>query len=351
MIEDVQVVRYQRADRERLFALLRDALPPADSARLLRQWDWKYERNPFNPEGAPHVLLLQRDGQLIGMYGRLFFRAVIGGTEHLLHHGSDLLVHPAFRGHGLSAQLRDRDLIESSMHFSWQNEASYRVARRDGTAGLPYRALVRALDVSTMVHDVVGDHWFADTASRVINSALPHIPPLRRHAVDRDIAITPVSSFDDRFDRLWQRCAGNHRVMIVRDRQYLAWRFGQRPDAEYRIAAAARGAELVGYVVTRCTERNGDRWGYLVDFLVEERSASVFAALVEHAVEDLRQQHAGLAICRIAVPPYRAMLWRHGFLPWRTAPKGYIRLRLPPHSDHERDWFVTMGDGDLEMSF
>jgi GNAT superfamily N-acetyltransferase len=351
----VQVVRYQRADRERVFALLRDVYPPSDAARLMRQWDWKYEDNPFNPDREPYILLLQEHHQLVGMYGRLFFPAVIDGSLHLIHHGCDLVVHPAYRGRGLSAQLRDRDLIESAIHFSWQNEASYQAARRDGTAGVPYRALVRPLDVGVMLRHVVGDHWFTRTASGLINGALQRLPPVRRHSGDPEVAVTRIACFDDRFYRLWQRCSDGYRAMIVRDQGYLEWRFSQRPGAEYYIAAATRGSDLVGYMVTRYADRNGERRGYLVDFLVEKSEAPVFAALVAHAVDYLRQQRASLAICRLAVPPYRSMLYRHGFLPWPGAPRGYLRVRMPPQSSPSatdaRQWFLTMGDGDLEMSF
>jgi hypothetical protein len=288
------------------------------------------------------------------MYGRLFFPAVIEGTRHLIHHGCDLVVHRAYRGHRLSARLRERDLVESPVHFSWQNEASYQVARRDGTAGVPYGALVRPLNVSAIVRRVVGEHWFARRTSSALNRALQHIP-IRRHPVAPAVVVTRVPSFDERFDRLWPRCSGGYRAMIVRDQLYLKWRFSQRPDVEYRIAAAIRGSDVVGYMVTRCTDQNGQRWGYLVDFLVEERSASVFAMLVEHALDDLRQQRATLAICRIIVPPYRSMLYRHGFFPWPRAPRGYLRVRMPPQSlpsaARGRQWFLTMGDGDLEMSF
>jgi len=355
MIDDVQVVHYQHADRERVFSFLREAYPPADAARLLRHWDWKYETNPFNPDRKPYILLLQKHQQLVGMYGRLFFPAIIDGTVQVVHHGCDLVVHPEYRGHGLSALLRDRDLIESVIHFSWQNEASYRVARRDGTAGVAYRALVRPLDVSAMLHQVVGDHWFSRAASSLINRALQYMPPVRLHTASSEVTVTRLSSFDDRFDRLWQRCGGGYRAMLVRDRRYLDWRFSQRPDAEYHIAAATRGSDLVGYMVTRCADRNRGRWGYLVDFLVEERSAPVFAVLVAHAVDDLRRQGASLAICRIAVPPYGSMLYRQGFLPWPRARRGYLRVRMPaqnsPSVADAHEWFLTMGDGDLEMSF
>jgi len=41
------VVRYKKSDRDAVFALLRAASSGAASDRLIRQWDWKYDTNPF----------------------------------------------------------------------------------------------------------------------------------------------------------------------------------------------------------------------------------------------------------------------------------------------------------------
>jgi GNAT superfamily N-acetyltransferase len=356
--EEFEVVRYHRTDRDSVFAFLREALPAADSARLSRQWDWKYDANPFNQAGGPDILLLQVPGQLVAMYGRLVFRVAIDGSEHLAHHGCDLLVHPAYRGRRLSAHLRDRDLIDSPIHFSWQNEASYRVARRDGTAGIPFVSLVRPLDIARVVRGRLGEHRLGRVTGAVVGRALRHMPLFRRHvAVVPEVAVTRIQSFDERYDRLWQRSCRDYPVMIVRDRRYLEWRFLQRPDASYTIMAATRGSEVLGYMVTRCADREGERWGYLVDFLVQERSAAVFGLLLQHALDDLRQAGAAAVSCRVAVPPYRRLLYRHGFMPLPYGASGYIRgrVRLPDQPlqmfGDVRQWFLTMGDGDLEMSF
>ena len=356
--DEFEMVRYRRTDRDRVFAFLREALAAADSASLIRQWEWTYDANPFNPEGGPQIMLLQAQGHLVAMYGRLFFPIVIDGSERLAHHGCDLLVHPAYRGRRLSARLRGRELIESAIHFSWQNEASYRVASRDGTAGIPFVSLVRPLDIAPVVRRMVGEHWFGRAAGAVVDRALRYVPPFRRHtAVVPGVVVTRIRSFDERFDQLWQRACRDFPVMIVRDRRYLEWRFMLRPDANYAILTATRGTAVLGYMVTRCTDTAGERWAYLVDFLVQDRSLPLFALLLQQALDDLRQEGAAAVSCRVAVPPYRRMLYRHGFMrsPWGT--RGYIRGRIRladsalPVCGDVRQWFLTMGDGDLEMSF
>jgi GNAT superfamily N-acetyltransferase len=355
--DEFELVRYQRTERDTVFAFLRDALSAADSERLIRQWDWKYEANPFNREAEPCIDLLKTGGQLAGMYGGFFLRVVIDGKEHLAHHGCDLLVHPAYRRRGLSAYLTPRDRVNRPFHFSWQNEATYRIASRNGTAGVPFVSLLRPLDFTRVIPRIVGEHWLGRAAGSVVGTALRHMPPLRRQTAAPGVVVTRIHSFDERFDRLWQRACRDYRVMVVRDRRYLDWRFAQRPDANYNILAATRGSEVVGYMVARCTDKAGERWGYLVDFLVQDKSPLLFGVLLEQALEGLRQEGPMAVSCRVAVPPYRRMLYRHGFVRLPRGAKGYIRVRvrLPDPAvqffGDARQWFLTMGDGDLEMSF
>lgn len=353
--EDFDLVCYRRADRARVFAFLREAHARADSERLIRQWDWKYEANPFNRNGEPFILLLMHGGRIAGMYGGIFLRCVIDGHEYVAHHGCDLVVHPAYRGQRLSARLRRRDK-DRPLHFSWQNEISYRVSRPDGTHGVPFVSVIKPLDAARVTRSLLGDQWLGRAVGAVTAGVLRWVPALPHRPVLPEVTVTRLDTFDARFDRLWQRACRTHRVMLVRDRRYLDWRFTQRPDAQYTIWAAIRQDDLLGYLVTRCASRAGERWGYLVDFLVAERSPAVFELLLERAIADLREAGAAAVSCRAAAPAYRRLLYWHGFVrSWREA-RGYLRTRIDlPDPGLQvfadpRQWFVTMGDGDLEMS-
>lgn len=354
--DEIKLVRYQRSDRERVFALLREVFPAPYSERLICQWDWKYDANPFNRDGEPDIELLTKGEQLVAMYGRIFYPVVVEGEQHWAHHACDLVVHPHYRGRNLSARLRGhRERVCSDVHFSWQNEASYRVSSREGRGGVPFVSLFKPLDTAQLVRHLLGDRRLGRTAAGVIDATRRLVPRIRRRRTLPGVALEQIRSFDERFDRLWQRTCRDYPVMIVRDRRYLEWRFGRRPDAGYNVIAASRASELAGYMVTRGGSGSG-HWGYLVDFLVEERSPRLFTLLLDEAVERLRREGAVGISCRIAVPPYRRLLHRHGFVPLLGAPRGYLRATVRLANAEARGltdpgcWFLTMGDGDLEMS-
>lgn len=356
MTDEFHLIRYQRSDRERVFAFLREVYAAADAERLICQWDWKYDANPFNCDGQPDVELLETDGRLVGLYGRVYFPVVDDGREYLGHQGCDLVIHPDHRGRALSSRLRGhRDRLRSRIHFSWQNEASQRAASRDGKAGVPFTPLVRPLDLARLARRALGGGR-AGAAAAIAGRAVQRLSSLRRRVVAPGVTLARVDSFDERFDRLWQHVYGDFPVMVVRDRRYLDWRFLRRPDAEYDIIAAGSATELAGYMVTRRADRGADPWGYLVDFLVRDKSPRLFALLLQESIASLRRQGAVAVSCRMAVAPFRRMLYRHGFVPVAGSQRGYVHAirRLPGGAQvaHDLDrWFLTMGDGDLEMSF
>ncbi|HXW84127.1 MAG TPA: hypothetical protein VEJ86_06960 [Candidatus Binataceae bacterium] len=122
-----------------------------------------------------------------------------------------------------------------------------------------------------------------------------------------------LSQFDPRFDRLWSRVERDYTVFGIRDFRYLRWRFDARPDANYSRFAALRGSELIGYLVCRAApDSEGAAMGYLVDFLVEDRSGEIFAMLVWAAEQQLRRQDVKAIVCTVAPAPFREQLERLG---------------------------------------
>ncbi len=358
MNHDVHVVRYRRADREDVFRLLRTAYSSEDSRRLIRQWDWKYDANPFNGGAEPYVLLLKDGPQIIGLLGAIPLRVVIGGEDHWVSHSCDWVVHPDHRGRRVARRLIKQHRADRELRFSWQNEISYEKShRRADTSTTRIVPLVRPLDGAHLVLHMTGNRWLSRVGGFVVPAALRMTRLLRGPAIVPGVTIAEVAAFDERFDALWQRVREHHTVMLVRDRAYLHWRFLDRPDARYTVLAATKGADLAGYLVLRSVHNAGVCWGYLVDFLVEDESAAVFSLLLGHAVENLHRRDVKAISCRATAPAYRRTLYRHGFFPFFWGRRGYLRVNIEtpdPAVQALRDvqrWHLTMADGDLEMAF
>lgn len=242
--------------------------------------------------------------------------------------------------------------------MSWENEVSQKRGAPPGPdiAKAPLAPLVKPLDWQHAVHQVSGSRLLSRAAGLAAASAQHLHSRLRAPVAAHGVTVTEVKAFDDGINRLWERAGGDYPLLVVRDRRYLNWRFVARPDAGYTLLLATRDTEPVGYMVLRIADRNGAPRGYLVDFLVADRSASIFSVLLRHAEDHLKGQGVPIFSCRIAPAMYQRILRRHGFHPIAFGQRGNLRVErnLPDaflriYTDLPQ-WYVTMGDGDMEMS-
>ncbi len=302
MEQDFLIQRYRKAYREQVFDLMRAAFAPDFVERMVLQWDWKYDSNPFNREaeearrgshhrlsasvraaaeasdlknldldldsdsGAePYCLLLRKAGDLVGMIGALPQRFMIGGSEHWVSDGCDFAVHPKFRGQQLSIRLGKVLAADNVIIQGWSNAAGRRSSRsllrglsdtsggnQESSAGLHstrmrLMPLFKPIDFRSLAAYLSKNHLLRKTIEILTES----IDGLRRSVVKLPsmpaIRIQESHSFDDRIDHLWNRARNDYPVIAVRDHRYLHWRFVSRPDASYRYLIALRENDIVGY--------------------------------------------------------------------------------------------------------
>lgn len=356
----IRLSRFEESDRSEVIEFLRAVRSPAHAERLIRQWDWKLTPNP---ERKPYVLLLKDRGRVVGLEGAMQLRLSVNGRNVPAAVGCDLVVHPEYRGRGLSAGMMREYRRDHPVGVGWANSASMGASRRLENAGsrdMRIRPLVRPLAVGPVLTRVAhepGAGWLRPLARsyRWLGGGAPQRAARRVRSPD-GVRISRVTRFDERFDALWARVRKRHAVLVVRDCAYLNWRFCERPDASYTILVAEREEELLGYVVARAAERSGIRWGYLVD-AVCPGSGPPLRALYREAIEHMRRDGAAAVSCVASEGSHRRLLARLGFALWCFGAPGYLRVRVDspdPGLDPVRDfgsWFFTMGDADMEMAW
>lgn len=340
MANEVIVSRYREFDREPVFEFLRMVYSRERSAQLIAQWDWKYVGNPFTRKDGPYVLLARADNAIVGMLGATPLRVHIRGKEQWVMNSGDGAVHPGFRRQGIAMKMARVYIRDHPLGFGWANPISFQGATQSklspGTRLIPQVKLL-----------------LPEFFSRILARA-QFKPALQATPVG--LSIHRIETIDERFDSLWERARGNYAVMVVRDRAYLSWRFATRPDAQYAILGATRENHFVGYLVIRIVKKNCWRLGYMVDWLIEDDSFAVFAALARQGIADLYKLGAAFITARTLTPRYFEMLSRLGFFSWTWSRPEYLLTRVNASDPalqifaNPGEWFLTMGDGDLETS-
>jgi hypothetical protein len=346
--------RYHAANRDEVFEFIREVFPavfPAEVAvRLTKQWRWRYESNPFTPSDGPPVFLIRNRGEIIGLVAGFRLRMWMGGIECVGEGRGTWVVHPKYRGQNLWRPLIAQS-ISAPIQIGWSRLPA-RVTRGIHWFTNPVRPLIRVFNAGTLLARLVSRRHIASNGTQTTASVPSHLdpplPPSQR-------GVIRLQGFDGRVDALWERARRNNSAMTIRDQRYLNWRFCERPDTTYILYGVERGSELEGFLVARATTFRGMRWGYLVDFLAPVNSSNVLSLLIGEAISELHQLGVVAVSCYATDKAARAALFRNSFFPvpqWK--PIRFVHF-LESSQTHLakfaklKTWYLTMGDGDLEL--
>lgn len=290
--------------------------------RTIAEWQWKFGASrQLLGDGllpAQSFVALDERGQIVAHAGAVTLPGWFRGRSIPFVQVCDVMVHPEHRG-----GLGQRNLFTLLLRASLQRVAEdLPGAFRYGFPGRgPYLVGERA-----RVYERI---------EVAIETEVPVCPP--RLPFWR---VAPLELGDPRLDTRWLRARHDLCLSLVRDGDYLRWRYRDNPTADYRLTGVWFVGRLVGWVVSR---RQGGRL-LVVDFLLPPFA---FSRGVRAAVAHVAATESGLAgVC----------IWAPETLRRRLGPSGRqteaVTANMSWMSSVEtreaRDGlFYTMGDVDI----
>ena len=354
-MEDFIIREYREGDEVEINRLFNEIF---GASRPLDEWRWKFSENPTK---AMVIAVAESGGRIVGQYPNVtaFFQYLNKVVPVTLP--ADNFVLPRFRGgikgvqkalHEFQSLLWSRPLtcgFPTKAHFI----VGKRILKYKDLGKMP--VLFMSLNFRLAVHNRIP--WLPPYLLAVIRTAsnfgLRIFIGVRYFRTASAIRTRIVDSFDARIDALWERVKRKHRIICVRDRRYLGWRY-RKPGASYRIVIAEKGDELVGYAVTGVKYDSGATVGHIVDLFADD-SPEALAALVKRSVLDLLSRKADYVLCWM-LPDKGGFqsLREFGFEQKEDVfPSVNIVFQIfdPQTVDEEvagdaRNWFLTMGDSD-----
>jgi hypothetical protein len=193
---------------------------------------------------------------------------------------------------------------------------------------------------------------------------LPSIPPLAavehlwnrgwelRAPRDPAIGVRPMQRAGTEIDRLWDRCAPSAGISIVRDSDWVNWRYLAPSTDSYRVLLAERDGEAAGYAAYRVQHTEGRSVGYIAEVLTHRSDRAAEGTLIARCIAELQAAGAEL-VATLAVPdaPLHQALRRAGFR-WGWGEFMVEFVPLDPGMDtsvfHQAErWTISGGDFDV----
>ena len=310
---DNYIVRgYRTGDEEGITSLFREVF---EKEITIEQWNWKY----FIP-GNGRVyskVVVDNPENIVGYAGAVPLRGIFQDKPLQFFQIADVMVHPKARGF-----LGRKNVFDNLM------KALFEDIRKEFSDvfcyGFPGRRPF-IIGQRVKVYDRI------EQGTDCIKSL--------KHSFLNFLTVKSISWGDNRLDALWANLSGNFPLSLIRDKDYLHWRYAANPFFSYQLLGIFLLKQLKGWAVIR----DSGEEVLVVDLLTEpQRCMGVLNALENYLIDQKKKT------IRLWLPER----WRKGIRRYSTKETGVVvsnmiwKMPIQTHVVRE-NLFYTMGDVDI----
>ena len=358
--------RYENGDEWAIVALLKAAF---GKWHTLNYWRWMYQKNPA---GKPIIWVAQHGKTIIGHHAIIPVRMKTARANMMGSQGVNAATHPSYQGRGVFSSIVARCHRDAGNHnlpltFGFSKKRIEPILKK----------YARRVHIGSMVSMVKVLNWKpllaryvpCDALLRTANSSFRKTTRLKSVSPrgKENLEIERISRFDERINRFWNAIWRNFQIIVIRDQEYLNWRYPDNPEGNYVIYVASKNKRILGYCVLKEDHREDMTVGLIVDILGFQNGKKVVSCLIQTAVEHFQKRNVDLVVCMMSEKnPYEAAFMKAGFIesPFRRMALT-CTINLPGEANNRRvtsdralilsqgsflkekkNWFMMFGDSN-----
>jgi len=252
-VSDYHIREATSDDRERIIRLV--------SKMWAEDIGPRYERfYVSNPHGRALTWLAIEDatGETAGCTSIFPRKVIVDGRERMGSIGGDCYTEPRMRRRGIATALHRESLArmrERGIDFMYgpPNPSNLHALVKAGSQVVTnFKRWVRPL-AGSAVYRAAFARVPSKLEARIAGLPLRVLDRLTRADV-RGFTLEEATHFGPEYDSLFERASEGHRIVCVRDRAYLRWRYLESPGRHQVPFAVRREGELVGFVSLETSE-------------------------------------------------------------------------------------------------
>lgn len=304
-----------------------------------------------------NIWLAEDNGKIVGQYCSVILELKFGNKIIRVAHSLDTLTHPHYRRQGIMLTLSKKVFEELAKNgidiiYGFPNDAAYPNDIRLGFSKVSgTRKIKRVFHWKNSLKTRINNRLLLKFCTASGNMLTKVIFRTSRVPAIKGLTITQISSFDDRVNKLWNTVSSQFQIIIVRNKDFLNWRYSKVPNTNYSIFVAEKEKAVVGYLVLCYSQRDYTKVAVIYDLIAE--SAEVIQCLLFTVIEKCRKDDIDYIYSlgtynKIYLNAFR----RQGFFLQRFD-KGIRCVAMPidPSISKEflsdpQNWFIQIGDSD-----
>lgn len=348
---------YKEGDEQNIFDLVKavwgEQVP--DKEQWIKGWKWMFTENPA---GSPIIWLAEHDGKLVGEYPLVMADMKIGNKIVKVAQIADTMTHPEYRRQGIAFTLGREALTQlrrqgAYLAFGFPTDDAYPLHIKSGWLDIcAVPVMLKPLNLRNVLKEYLTRNMLLLGIPYIIAKlTLKTIFRAKKIPKNNRLIINRISYFDDRFNDFWEQISNDYNIIMVRNKNYLNWRYVDVPNMEYTIYVAEKDDEVCGYMVLSRKYQHQLIFGQILDIIAidPQHQQNVVQCLISKAVEHFEREKVDAVFSRIVTGRYFHSFLKTSFVPYIWSKNRFIIYNASPYLSVEllknpKNWFIQLGD-------
>jgi len=346
-------------DKDAIFEFIITAYDNPED-KIPNRWHWQFVDNPFvKKDNLPIWIAIDNNGKVICQSPNMIEPIKIGNEILIAAWGVDYRVLTSHEGLGIAPLVVMSNRKDSSIFMSLgMTQVSRKMNLKLGSIpiaelnsyilNIPPDVLTNTLKVRNINRFIkygLGLPFLSKIISALINKWMSL--KRRKYADLKSLKFIPIQSFGQEIDLLWDKISSEFDCAIVRNSNYLNWKYLKHPCIKYDVFLIKRKEEVVGYIILR---KKGTK-GLIVDFLFSTKEEKIIFGGLSYAVEHFLNKRVYDIRVATSVKEYSECIKKIGFPLSRASeiPLFYSTDPVTMNIAKTKRWLLSYGDCDQQQ--
>lgn len=257
------------------------------SPRQEKNVRWQFLDNPVNKQ-LVNIAIDDENQKVAAIYAIFPVQFKIGKETYLGSQSLDTITDEDYRGQGLFINLA-KDVYEKAVKENVK--LVYGFPNGNSIGGFERKLDWQVLDPVPFLIKPLGTGYFTKKIKQL--SWLPNIKIAFQSRLDSNLDIQIQNGFPDQVDAIWEEFSKNILVSVKRSKEYLEWRYLQKPYEDYKIAHAyKKNGDYIGYIIYCVKEKHGGKIAYVMEYVYNPKFTKEAKNLLKFATNQIIKEKA-----------------------------------------------------------
>lgn len=275
---NITIERFKKNDTDKLFEFRHKVFPNNARRDDRKLWTWRYLTNPASNGNIP-VWVIKNENRIVGSIASTDTRMKVGERIYLASFGNDYFIDKEFLGLPALRLLKTM-LAEYEISIAaYVSESAKKLFLKMGHLDLSKQLECYSMSLMPPLR----------FKSHVKHAGLKF---LRRIMAPVSYETNVATEIPGGVSDLWTRIQKSEQFCVVKDIEYLSWRYVHCPNVKYEFISLRNNGFLkaLGVVAIREWSHIGVKQGVIMDMLVPETDTSSLLSLLETCLAYFREE-------------------------------------------------------------